>query len=36
LLPDACNAIGLGYEALIDRLIGYALARADVRDDAVA
>jgi D-alanine-D-alanine ligase len=36
LLPDACNAIGLGYEALIDRLIGYALLRADMRDDAVA
>ena len=36
LLPDACNAIGLGYEALVDRLIGYALLRADVRDDAVA
>jgi D-alanine-D-alanine ligase len=36
LLPDACNAIGLGYEALVDRLIGYALARADARDDAVA
>jgi D-alanine-D-alanine ligase len=36
LLPDACNAIGLGYEALVDRLIGYALLRADIRDDAVA
>jgi D-alanine-D-alanine ligase len=36
LLPDACNAIGLGYEALVDRLIGYALSRTDVRDDAVA
>jgi D-alanine-D-alanine ligase len=36
LMPDACNAIGLGYEALVDRLIGYALLRADVRDDAVA
>jgi D-alanine-D-alanine ligase len=36
LLPDACNAIGLGYDALVDRLIGYALLRADVRDDAVA
>ena len=32
LLPDACNAIGLGYDALVDRLIGYALLRADVRD----
>jgi D-alanine-D-alanine ligase len=36
LVPDACSAIGLGYEALVDRLIGYALSRADVRDDAVA
>jgi D-alanine-D-alanine ligase len=36
LMPDACNAIGLGYEALVERLIGYALLRADVRDDAVA
>jgi D-alanine-D-alanine ligase len=36
LLPDACNAIGLGYEALVDRLIAYALSRADIRDDAVA
>jgi len=27
LLPDACNAVGIGYEALIDRLLGYALSR---------
>jgi D-alanine-D-alanine ligase len=27
LLPDACNAAGIGYEALIDRLLGYALSR---------
>jgi D-alanine-D-alanine ligase len=27
LLPDACNAIGLSYEALIARLITYAHAR---------
>lgn len=27
LLPDACNAMGIGYEALIDRLVGYALSR---------
>ena len=27
LLPDACNAAGISYEALIGRLIGYALAR---------
>jgi D-alanine-D-alanine ligase len=34
LVPDACAAIGISYEALIDRLIGYALARRDVRDVA--
>ncbi len=34
LLPDACGAIGISYEALIDRLVGYALARAEVRDVA--
>lgn len=27
LLPDACNAAGIGYDALIGRLLGYALAR---------
>jgi D-alanine-D-alanine ligase len=27
LLPDACSAAGISYEALIDRLVGYALAR---------
>jgi D-alanine-D-alanine ligase len=27
LLPDACNALGIGYNALIDRLLGYALSR---------
>ncbi len=27
LLPDACNAAGISYTALIDRLLGYALAR---------
>lgn len=32
LLPDACAAIGISFEALIDRLIGYALARGDLRD----
>ncbi len=26
-MPDACNAVGIGYDALIDRLLGYALAR---------
>ena len=34
LLPDACGALGISYEALIDRLVGYALARAEVRDVA--
>ena len=28
LLPDACNSIGISYDALIDRLIAYALARS--------
>ncbi len=32
LLPDACAAIGIGFEALVDRLVGYALARAELRD----
>ncbi len=32
LLPDACGAAGITYDALVDRLIGYALARGDVRD----
>jgi D-alanine-D-alanine ligase len=32
LVPDACAAIGIGFEALIDRLVGYALARAELRD----
>jgi D-alanine-D-alanine ligase len=27
LVPDACSAAGISYEALIERLIGYALAR---------
>ncbi|MDQ2866555.1 MAG: D-alanine--D-alanine ligase [Candidatus Eremiobacteraeota bacterium] len=34
LLPDACAACGISYEALIDRLITYALGRAEVRDVA--
>jgi D-alanine-D-alanine ligase len=34
LLPEACASIGITYEALIDRLVGYALARRDVRDVA--
>jgi D-alanine-D-alanine ligase len=32
LVPDACAAIGITFEALIDRLVGYARARADLRD----
>jgi D-alanine-D-alanine ligase len=31
LLPDACNAVGISYDALIDRLVGYALARSGER-----
>lgn len=34
LVPDACAAIGISYEALVERLIGYALARTDVRQIA--
>jgi D-alanine-D-alanine ligase len=31
VLPDACNAAGISYPALIDRLVGYALARGGER-----
>jgi D-alanine-D-alanine ligase len=34
LIPDACAAVGISFEALIERLVGYALARGDVRDVA--
>jgi D-alanine-D-alanine ligase len=34
LLPDACASIGISFDALVDRLMGYALARAEVRDVA--
>lgn len=34
LIPDACGAIGITFEALIDRLVGYALERAETRDAA--
>src|SRR5262249_17913723 len=34
LIPDACGAIGITFEALTDRLIGYALERAETRDAA--
>jgi D-alanine-D-alanine ligase len=32
LVPDACAAVGISFEALIDRLVGYARARADLRN----
>ncbi len=32
LLPDACAAAGISFEALVDRLVGFALARGDLRD----
>ena len=32
LFPDACAAVGISFEALIDRLVNYARARADARD----
>jgi len=31
ILPDACAAIGISYQALVDRLVGYALARTGER-----
>ncbi len=31
LIPDACGAAGISYGALVDRLVGYALARAGER-----
>jgi len=34
LMPDASAALGISYEALVDRLISYALSRAEVRDVA--
>jgi D-alanine-D-alanine ligase len=34
LIPDACAALGISYEALVDRLITYAIARTEVRDVA--
>ncbi len=34
LMPDASAALGISYEALVDRLVTYALARAEVRDVA--
>ena len=32
LVPDACASVGIGFEALVDRLVGYALARGEMRD----
>lgn len=32
LLPDACAPAGIGFESLIDRLVGFALARSELRD----
>lgn len=31
LFPDACNAAGISFEALIDRLIGFAMSRTEGR-----
>ena len=31
IFPDACGAAGISYEALVDRLVGYALARGGER-----
>ncbi len=32
LFPDACASIGIGFEALVDRLVSYALDRSEARD----
>jgi D-alanine-D-alanine ligase len=32
LLPDACASIGISFEALVDRLVEYALDRSEARD----
>ncbi|HTU81656.1 MAG TPA: D-alanine--D-alanine ligase, partial [Candidatus Acidoferrales bacterium] len=32
LVPDACAAAGITFEALVERLVGYALARGELRD----
>ena len=38
LLPDECNAMGISYEALIERLVGYANGRrtASLTTDVIA
>jgi len=35
LLPDACKSVGISYEALVERLVGYALARTESRAESV-
>jgi D-alanine-D-alanine ligase len=32
LFPDACASVGITYEALVDRLLQYALIRGELRD----
>jgi D-alanine-D-alanine ligase len=32
LFPDGCRAAGIGFEAVVDRLVGYALERSEARD----
>jgi D-alanine--D-alanine ligase len=32
VVPDACASVGIGFEALIDRLVTFALARGALRD----
>jgi D-alanine-D-alanine ligase len=32
LFPEACASVGITYEALVDRLLTYALARGELRD----
>jgi len=34
LLPDACKSVGISYEALVERLVGYALARTESRAES--
>lgn len=34
LFPDACKAVGISYEALVERLIGYALGRSQIASRA--
>lgn len=32
LVPDACASVGIGFDALVDRLVGFAAARGALRD----